>query len=176
MTIKLCEVTRMASWNYYDIKYSYLHPRFSDIEHSRRFIFKRNRNGNLSERPARFREGPGAAEYGGTKEEDETNSHSLFFFCFHFFQQERTFYFALSRNTSYSWKMRLQRPQASPPLLSSPPPPFRPSRAFTESLSLAIAPCNTFDSHPPSTSHDQHHKSSPDRAFRLLPPPECRAR
>jgi len=63
-------------------------------------FFDRNGDYNLFETPAwRFR-GNLEAEDEGTKEVDERNSRSLFFFSF--FSTGTYVYFALSRNTSYS--------------------------------------------------------------------------
>lgn len=96
-------------------------------------------------------------------------------FFFSFFSTGTYVYFALSRNTSYSWKMRLQRPQAPRPFPLHPrhsalrahsQSPFRlPSHrnAFTLSSpsSLPFSPPSARISHPASTSRDRHHKSFP---------------
>lgn len=74
------------------------------------------------------------------------------FFFFSFFSTGTYVYFALSRNTSYSWKMRLQRPQASPP--RSFPLHSRPStlRAHSQSPFRLPSHRNAFhlESHPTS--------------------------
>lgn len=126
------------SWIHTCVRAFFLEP------NTRADIFERNRSGgNLPETPAVSRD-PGRCccccccwrrRRGERKRRD---AWSFFAFFFHFFQQERTFILhwaeiqAIHERWGYSGR--------KPPAPSSPPPPFRPSRAFTESLSLAVAP------------------------------------
>lgn len=109
-------------------------------------------------------------------------------FFFPFFSTGTYVYFALSRNTSYSWKMRLQRPQAHRPFnSSSAPPAIVNSKSVTfipQSRRTQATPYYSFSLFPLSLTSffPSHPFPDPSRVcpFSLRiwnsPPHECRAR
>lgn len=124
------------SWIHTCVRAFFLEP------DTRADIFERNRSGgNLPETPAVSRD-PGRCccccwrrRRGERKRRDAWS----FFAFFSIFFNRNVRLFCTEQKYKLFMKDEVTA-AASPPLLSSPPPPFRPSRAFTESLSLAVAP------------------------------------
>lgn len=138
-------------------------------------ILERNRSGNLPETPA-VRGDDAAVEDGRRGERRRRDEWSLFAF-FHIFFNRNVRLFCTEQKYKLFMKDEVTA-AASPPTLSAPAPP----RAFTDSLSLAVAPqpCLpplSLDLLRPSYLPTNGHKSSPiPPLLPLTTSPECRAR
>lgn len=114
----------------------------------------------------------------------------MFYIFLSFFSTGTYVYFALSRNTSYSWKMRLQRPQAPRPFFLSAPGvhqtwtvtfiPRIDVRKATHSLTSPVSPSPPLPTpYPVCPFPFFFHRFiffSPLSLRVFSPPPKCRAR
>lgn len=117
----------------------------------------------------------------------------MFYIFLSFFSTGTYVYFALSRNTSYSWKMRLQRPQAPRPFFLSAPGvhqtwtvtfiPRIDVRKATRSLTSPVSPSPPLPTPCPVCPFPFFFRRfiyffffSPLSLRVFSPPPKCRAR